>query len=249
MSAAARAEARRKAILSRGTDRLAKLATSARGEDAAAYIHDGPFFLQRKFNLLTLCYTDPPLPNFSTSDFVGETTDIKPLSASSRSRSTSPFVAASSSNSFGHRVPSSEIFMGIRDDHTRLSPQPPFFSTTPSINNKSIPTDVDPFALLLSSFTQSHDGVNDPGIAPADPTPPTRFQKILPLIHLVAVWCLLAYFVLWKTTSYWFDDPNGVTSSERRWGRWAELCCSNIGAARFGTDYTVRFVLRPMLQG
>jgi hypothetical protein len=42
MSAAARAEARRKAILSRGTDRLAKLTTSARGEDAPAYLHDGP---------------------------------------------------------------------------------------------------------------------------------------------------------------------------------------------------------------
>ena len=41
MSAAARAEARRKAILSRGGDRLAKLTTSARGEDAPAYLHDG----------------------------------------------------------------------------------------------------------------------------------------------------------------------------------------------------------------
>lgn len=45
-SAAARAEARRKAILSRGSDRLSKLTTSARGEDAPAYAHDGaPFIL------------------------------------------------------------------------------------------------------------------------------------------------------------------------------------------------------------
>jgi hypothetical protein len=44
MAAAARAEARRKAILSRGTDRLAKLTTSARGEDAPAYLHDGLSF-------------------------------------------------------------------------------------------------------------------------------------------------------------------------------------------------------------
>jgi hypothetical protein len=41
MSAASRAEARRQAILSRGTDRLAKLTTSARGENAPAYMHDG----------------------------------------------------------------------------------------------------------------------------------------------------------------------------------------------------------------
>jgi hypothetical protein len=41
MSATARAEARRKAILSRGTDRLSKLTTTARGEDAPAYLNAG----------------------------------------------------------------------------------------------------------------------------------------------------------------------------------------------------------------
>ena len=39
--AAARAEARKRAILARGTDRLAKLTTSARGEDGGAHLHDG----------------------------------------------------------------------------------------------------------------------------------------------------------------------------------------------------------------
>ena len=40
--AKARAEARRKAILARGGDRLARITTSARGEDGAAYMHDRP---------------------------------------------------------------------------------------------------------------------------------------------------------------------------------------------------------------
>ena len=39
-TAAERAAARRKAILNRGNDRLAKLTTSARGEDAT-YLRDG----------------------------------------------------------------------------------------------------------------------------------------------------------------------------------------------------------------
>lgn len=43
MSATARAEARRKAILSRGTDRLSKLTTTARGEDAPAYLNAGEY--------------------------------------------------------------------------------------------------------------------------------------------------------------------------------------------------------------
>lgn len=40
-TATERAEARRKAILARRGDRLAKLTSSARGEDAPAYMHDG----------------------------------------------------------------------------------------------------------------------------------------------------------------------------------------------------------------
>ena len=39
--AAKRAEARRKALLARGSDRLSKLTTSARGEDAPQFAHDG----------------------------------------------------------------------------------------------------------------------------------------------------------------------------------------------------------------
>lgn len=42
-SPAARAEARRKAILGRGGDRLAKLTTSARGEEGPAYLRGGEF--------------------------------------------------------------------------------------------------------------------------------------------------------------------------------------------------------------
>lgn len=51
MSAAARAEARRKAILSRGGDRLAKLTSSARGDDASAYMHDGMSICRRKWSV------------------------------------------------------------------------------------------------------------------------------------------------------------------------------------------------------
>jgi len=52
-----RAEARRKALLGRGNDRLKKLTTSARGEDAPQLVHD-----------------DPPLPVPSLKSFIGEST-------------------------------------------------------------------------------------------------------------------------------------------------------------------------------
>ena len=41
MAATARSEARRRAILARGNDRLAKLTASARGKEATVYVHDG----------------------------------------------------------------------------------------------------------------------------------------------------------------------------------------------------------------
>jgi hypothetical protein len=40
-TAAEKAEARRRAILSRGNDRLSKLTTTARGEDGKAYVNVG----------------------------------------------------------------------------------------------------------------------------------------------------------------------------------------------------------------
>ena len=43
-SAAERAKARREALLNRGTDRLAKLTTTARGEDAT-YLSHGECYL------------------------------------------------------------------------------------------------------------------------------------------------------------------------------------------------------------
>ncbi|KAF7367539.1 hypothetical protein MSAN_00817000 [Mycena sanguinolenta] len=62
MSAAARAEARRKAILGRGGDRLAKLTSSGRGEDHPVYVREQT--------------PDPPLPTFppasNLENFVGE---------------------------------------------------------------------------------------------------------------------------------------------------------------------------------
>ncbi|KAH9939035.1 uncharacterized protein BXZ73DRAFT_44092 [Epithele typhae] len=82
--ARARAEARRKAILARGSDRLSRITTSARGEDGAAYMHD-----------------PAPLPGRAgLTDFVGETSNmptppLAPRAASMPAPSaTSPFQAA-----------------------------------------------------------------------------------------------------------------------------------------------------------
>jgi len=104
--AAARAKARREAILAKRTDRLSKLTTSARGEDAA-YLHD-----------------DPPLPTLT--NFLGEDTP-PPVSR----RSVPPEAAPTQAAPFGQLdaipglPPGFEQFMSGREgspmpDWTRL---------------------------------------------------------------------------------------------------------------------------------
>ncbi|KAJ3551164.1 hypothetical protein NM688_g4873 [Phlebia brevispora] len=65
-----------------------------------------------------------------------------------------------------------------------------------------------------------------PGLFPAQSAPPaqkTLLQKVLPLIHVVAAWLLLAYFVFWKEPETFSERAYGVVGSENRWSRWAEL--------------------------
>ncbi len=58
--AKARAEARRKAILARGGDRLARITTSARGEEGASYMHDGTSWSMSPTYAAHRCTRQPP---------------------------------------------------------------------------------------------------------------------------------------------------------------------------------------------
>jgi hypothetical protein len=102
--------------------------------------------------------------------------------------------------------------------------------------NLSLPPIDNPFAALLGPqagvgadggmFPPFGPGMagNFPG-AMEDPKPKTKLQKALPLLHLIAMWCLLAYFVLWAEPKVYRD----ATGQELRMSavglfkRWAEL--------------------------
>ncbi|KAG5643814.1 hypothetical protein DXG03_009590 [Asterophora parasitica] len=254
MSAAARAEARKRAILSRGSDRLAKLTTSARGDDPA-YMHD-----------------NPPLPSFSTGrNFVGEES-FMPTPPSRQSPSPSPRAPAAASKS-----PSpgpNPLFSPGQGFNVNASPDPSVWSPEQqqqfmqALMNASplsrspeslpglTPTDVDPslppldnpLAALL--FPQGAGAGSDggagfggaggfppmgplgaPGKAPfgaAPAPPPTRLQKLMPFVHLVTMWSMLAYFVLYREPQSFAEktgsvvDPGGAGSGGI-WARWAEL--------------------------
>ncbi|CAL1697030.1 unnamed protein product [Somion occarium] len=239
-SAAARAEARRKAILSRGTDRLAKLTSSARGEDAPAYMHEDPPLA--------------PLPKHpNLEEFVGEETtlptppSLSRTSTSSRKPSSTSISASSglSSAGFGNHAPDPSVWSeeqqrqlmqallggGSAQGNAFSGPQPRIPSG-PSPDQAA----EDPLLALMQSLTaadqpgQAGFGGQPPAAAfpgfaspPLPPKPKTLVQKLMPLIHVVAAWIVLTYFVIWREPQEFEETNHVVSSSGDWWRRWAEL--------------------------
>ena len=128
-----------------------------------------------------------------------------------------------------------------RKTHTTSQPQPFMPSFTPT-TDQSIPPVDDPLSVWLSSFTQSQDGMNTSEKDQVQAPPSTRWQSILPLVHLVIVWALVAYFVLREKTPVFNEKTHGVVSNDIQWRRWAELCCRNLDDDRREIKYMVIFV-------
>ncbi|KAJ3735287.1 hypothetical protein DFJ43DRAFT_1151453 [Lentinula guzmanii] len=248
MSAAARAEARRKAILSRGSDRLSKLATSARG-DSPVYVHD-----------------DPPLPSISrTSNFVGDESPNNPTPAvnSRASPESSPRANRQTSSSFLHSdVPplagpdpsvwsdeQQQLMQALLGNMGGMAGIPGLAgmgSGQQAIGSgisepSSIPPAFleNPLAAMLMGAQTGQNGGAPPFMPPGmglgkapdmsgsgtQAKPPSLMQKLLPLVHLVALWSLLAYFVIYiePRNHGHFADSSQVTSWSGILTRWAEL--------------------------
>ncbi|KZT24718.1 hypothetical protein NEOLEDRAFT_412785 [Neolentinus lepideus HHB14362 ss-1] len=223
-TAAARAEARRKALRERGTDRLAKLSTSARGEDSPVY----------KTSEKT---TPKPISNLK--NFVGEETHLPPPPSSRPAPSTSAFNSSTTADpsawSQEQQMEFMRALMGatINPPSNDQSQAPP---TITSAGQSAGPQQDDPLAALMSSLSQMNpqssagrdtDVVPNPlanlGTAfppPQVATPPkplSTLRKLMPLIHILATWCLLAYYVL-------IAEPRASPAQPTNgWQKWADL--------------------------
>ncbi|KAJ8462535.1 hypothetical protein ONZ45_g17896 [Pleurotus djamor] len=229
MSAAARAEARRKAILSRGGDRLAKLTTSARGEDGSTYLNTGQ---------------SPPTVTF----ILCEESNM-PTPPARPSASPSPQPSRHVSDSFGapnvdpsvwsqeQQAQFMQALMGGLPGASPLLPGMPRPDSSISNNDGIPPTPPDdPFAALMTSLQQQQQHpMNDQpsGKTPAAvQTPPSKLQKIMPFIHLAAMWMLLGYFVLFKEPEMFKERTSSVDVGV--WSRWGELMRSPSVAGAWG---------------
>jgi hypothetical protein len=198
-SPTARAEARRKAILARGGDRLAKLTTSARGEDAPAYAAPGAAFVD----------VPPPPPPKDT-----------------------PRPSPSPDPSVWPEEQQRQFMQALMGGALNPAPPPPSFGTPPAAD--------DPFATMMAQLNRMNpaQGGAAASKAPAPPKPPTRLQKWMPLLHLVCMWCLLAFFVLWKEPQVFVEKTAGAVEVAF-WKRWPKLVTQGTLGGAWGVQVAV----------
>lgn len=114
------------------------------------------------------------------------------------------------------------------------SPLDPFSPVDPSL-----PPMDNPLAMLFQQAANSNnDGGAGPagggmfppfggvkgGKGPAQARETTKLQKAMPLLHMLAMWCLLVYFVLWMEPKTYEQVGAGAGGEVVCvWKRWAEL--------------------------
>jgi hypothetical protein len=121
---------------------------------------------------------------------------------------------------------------------------------TPPAVDPTLPPMDNPFATML--MAQQGGGLFQPGVAGKAPAgfaiaqPPTRLQKLMPFVHLGTMWCLLAYFVLYKEPQIHEGMGGANVESAALWRRWAELGSAS-SAGDVAQLFKVKIVVSPIL--
>lgn len=227
-TAQARAEARRKAILSRGSDRLSKLTSSARGEDAT-YINTESPVTSKTTTPNTFVGEDPPeLPLPSQPRSVSDTASRQ------RADLLNDLVNSAPLNTSAWSEAQQQQFMqalGVGPD--RGSSEPPLLSAGGPFQPPPRAASEDPSLDLLNALMaaqQQRPGTpgstafsDSPPALLVPPKPRSKLQKLLPLIHVISVWLLFVFFVVWKEPTAHSENSHWQGEENSFWARWARL--------------------------
>ena len=80
---------------------------------------------------------------------------------------------------------------------------------------------------------------------PVAPKPRSKLQKLLPLIHVVSIWCLFAFFVAWREPAVHSEKSTWQSEENSFWARWALL--SSQSSRTQGKTWQVQPVVRPII--
>ena len=85
---------------------------------------------------------------------------------------------------------------------------------------------------------------------PLTAKPLSKLQKFLPLIHIVSIWCLFAFFALWREPTVHDENSPWQGKENSFWARWARLSpqSSRTASEAWQVQPVVRFcyVLAPI---
>src|SRR5258707_1784294 len=122
--------------------------------------------------------------------------------------------------------------------------EPRPFNVNAPVTNSAVPDD--PLIALMSSL-----GV-DPGIgrgagavsqSKVEAKPKTVIQKLLPILHVIAVWALVAFFIFWQEPEAFRARNSAVVSTGDIWNRWARLVGGPAGQSSWGIEIVVSLPL------
>lgn len=118
------------------------------------------------------------------------------------------------------------------------TPPPRTFDVDAQATGSATPDD--PLLALLSSMGQ---GGKFAPQSRTEPRPKTVIQKLFPLLHVIAVWTLLAFFIFWREPEAFQARNSVVVSSGNIWNRWAKLARGTAAQSTWGIEIVVS--LRP----
>ena len=212
-----------------------------------------PFYLLVIHDLV-----DPP-PPYSTprgdlSNFIGEDPlPPPPLTSDQSSRHASgPRIFPSDTSArLGSSPPDPSAWSNEQQQQflqTLLGGPPPSephpFNVNAPVTNSVVPDD--PLIALMSSL-----GV-DPGIGrgtgaasqpKAEAKPKTVIQRLLPILHVITVWALVAFFIFWREPEAFRARNFAVVSTGDIWNRWARLASTPAEQSSWGIEIVVSLPL------
>ena len=121
-----------------------------------------------------------------------------------------------------------------------LPREPRSFDVNAPVTNNAAPDD--PLLALLSGLgIEGAIGQGGETLSQSrtEPKPKTPIQKLLPLLHVISVWALVAFFIFWREPEAFRERNSVVVSSGHIWNRWARLAGGTAEQSTWGIEIVV----------
>ena len=118
--------------------------------------------------------------------------------------------------------------------------EPRAFDVNAPLTNNAAPDD--PLLALLSGLGiegghgRGRETLSQPR---TEPKPKTLIQKLLPLLHVISVWVLVAFFIFWREPEAFRERNSVAIPSGNIWSRWARLASETAKQSTWGIEIVV----------